>query len=149
MAELQKQGKVSSIGVSNFTVKHLEQALLAGVQIVNNQVEFHPGLFQKELLDYCNKQNISLTAYSPIAQGNILQDAMLKEIAKKYGKTTAQVCLRWAIEKNIIAIPKASSKEHLLENMQLFDWKLENKDTEKIDSMGNSNRLIKPFFARF
>jgi diketogulonate reductase-like aldo/keto reductase len=148
--ELEKSGKAKSFGVSNFTIRHLEEALpKAKISIVNNQCEFHPYLFQKELLEYCNQHKIIFTAYSPLGRKEILDDKLIKEIAEKYSKTAAQVCLRWIFEKGIVVIPKASSEEHLKENMEIFGWELSKEDSQKIDSIQKNRRIINPFFGDF
>jgi len=143
MAELQKRELVKSIGVSNFTITHLEKALMdSSVNIVTNQVEFHPYLYQKELLEYCTSHNIVLTAWAPLARGEILKEPVLMLIAKTYGKTTAQVALRWLLRRGLIAIPKASKEKHLKENIALFDWSLTEDDISSIDNIHREKRLV-------
>jgi len=149
MDELKKQGKIRSIGVSNFTIQHLEEALETGVRFSNNQVEFHPGLYQKELLDFCRKKKISVTAYSPLARGDVCQEPTIQEIARGYGKTEAQVSLRWLLQKGAAVIPKAGSPQHLKDNMGVFGWKLKKQDEKALDDLGNGNRKVNPFFADF
>ncbi|HLD58092.1 MAG TPA: aldo/keto reductase [archaeon] len=153
-AELKKQGKVKSFGVSNFSARRLEEAIpkakAAGISIVNNQCEFHPHLFQKELLDYCKKNKIAFTAYSPLGRGSVLKDSVITKLAKEYSKTPAQICLRWELQKGAVVIPKSSSREHLEENIAVFSWKLSEGDIEKIDSIKTRKRLLNPvFFADF
>lgn len=148
--DLVDQGKVKSIGVSNFTIKHLKEALeVSDVPISTNQVEFHSHLYQKELLDFCKEKGIVLTAYSPIARGEILNDPVLTEVANKHNKSTAQVALKWLEQKDIVIIPKASSKEHLEDNMDLFDWELTEEEIDQIDNIKTQSRLIDPAFAEF
>jgi len=143
MYDLQKRELVISIGVSNFTITHLEKTLRVGlVNIVTNQVEFHTYLYQKELLEYCTTHNIILTAWAPLARGEILKEPVLIHIAKTYGKTTAQVALRWFLHKGLIAIPKASKEKHLKENIALFDWSLTEDDISSIDSIPEEKRLV-------
>lgn len=148
--ELQKQKKIHSFGVSNFTIHHLEDSLKVNSKIVSvNQVEFHPYLYQKELLEFCQTNKIVLTAYSPLGRKKTLNDNAIKEIAKANSKTEAQVCLKWLLQKNIAVIPKASSEEHLKENMQLFDWKLSKEDEKRIDEIGIKERIINPSIGEF
>ena len=142
MSELYRTGKIKSIGVSNFTIRHLEEALGAGVPISMNQVEFHPGLYQKELLDFCKERNIFVTAYSPLGRGGLIGDKTITSIAGKNGKTPAQVCLMWLVQKGMVVIPKAASEAHLKENMCIFGWKLGDADMNSIDAMGSNNRII-------
>lgn len=148
-AELKKQGKIRHAGVSNFTIKHLEEIQKAStVPIVTNQVEFHPFLYQKELLEYCTKHGIRLTAYSPLARGKVIENESIKKIAESHNKTPAQIALRWLHEKDIIVIPKGSSEEHLRENMEIFDFKLTADETDILDKLPQE-RLIEPSFAEF
>jgi 2,5-diketo-D-gluconate reductase B len=153
LKELQQKGKIKNIGVSNFTIKHLEQALKIadelGIKITNNQVEFHPYLNQEELLKFCKENNIVLTAYSPIARGEILQDSVLNELATKYNKNVAQITLRWIIQKKIVAIPKSKSKEHLKSNIDIFDFKLSKEDMMKINNLNKNQRFVNPDFGEF
>lgn len=149
MKELKKQGKIRSIGVSNFTISHLQEALGTGIEITNNQVEFHPSLYQKELLDFCRREKISVTAYSPLARGGVCRNETIKSIAEKYSKTPAQVSLRWLLQKGAAVIPKSGSKTHLRENMDVFGWSLKRQDEERIDNLGNHDRKVNPFFADF
>ena len=138
LEELAKEGKIKSIGVSNFTINHLKDALkVAGMLITVNQVEFHPYLYQKDLLEFCNQNKIVLTAYSPLGRGSLIKDEVIREISAKYKKTPAQVCLRWELERGVVVIPKASSESHLKENLGIFGWKLSNEDIERIDSINS------------
>jgi len=149
LAEIVAEGKVRHIGVSNFTVRHLKEALsVSKVPIVVNQVEFHPFLYQKELLAFCKENKIRLTAYSPLARGKVFKDETLKAIGKKHGKTPGQVALRWLHERGIVVIPKASSETHLKENLDLFGFALDDEDTTAIGRLPQE-RLVNPPFAEF
>lgn len=144
------EGKVKSAGVSNFTIKHIEDALtVSEIPIVCNQVEFHPYLYQMELLDFCKSKKIVLTAYSPLGRKKVLEDKTIVEISKKYGKTPAQICLNWVLQKGIVAIPKASGKQHLLENLGALSFELKKEDIQKIDSIKKTERLVNPWFGEF
>ncbi len=149
MNNLVKQKKVKSIGVSNFTVPHLKEALETNAIISANEVEFHPAFFQKELLGFCTQKKIAVIAYSPLGRGSLLSHPVLREIAKKNAKTVSQICLRWATQKGLIVIPKASSETHLAENTRLFDWELSGEDASAIDELGTNHRLVNPGFAEF
>lgn len=150
LGKLVEMGKVKSVGVSNFTIHHLQDALEFADMLVNvNQVEFHPHLYQKDLLEFCKKNKIVLTAYSPIGRGNLINDQIIVKIAHEYQKTPAQICLRWGLEKGCVVIPKASSENHLRENMGIFDWKLEKEDAEKIDLLGEEMRIVERSFSDF
>ncbi|UBZ05910.1 aldo/keto reductase [Salegentibacter mishustinae] len=145
MEELQAEGKIKSIGVSNFFQEHLE-ALFETAKVIPaiNQIEFHPGYWQQEIVSYCKKQNITLEAWSPLARGKVFENEVLKEIAKAHNKSVSQVCLRWIIEHEVIAIPKSTNPERIQENIELFDFELTSAEMEKIDhlpKMGFSGEL--------
>lgn len=149
MLVLRDQGKAINIGVSNFPL-HLLKKVNDEIRapIFCNQVEFHPFLDQLDLLDYAIEKDIMITAYSPLAQGRVMEDGHLREIAESYGKTPAQIALRWLIEQeNVVAIPKASSKEHLESNIDIFDFQLSDEDFDRIDQLEKSERLVNPSFA--
>ena len=116
-----------------------------------NQVEYHPLLNQEELLEFCNRHAIALTAYCPIARGEVNRDPDIKSLAIKYKKSPSQISLRWLIQKDIIAIPKASSEKHLKENFDIFDFEIEKEDMEKINKISHirPKRLIDPDFSDF
>ena len=147
LSRLVADGKVRSIGISNFYGRRLEEALDASeIPLVVNQVEFHPHLYQKELLKYCGMKNVLLTAYSPLARGKILDDEVLSEIGRRHGKSVPQVSLRWLVQHGITVIPKSSSERHLRENTDIFSWKLTKKEMDDIDSIKTADRLINPSF---
>lgn len=146
MKKLHEEGKVRSIGVSNFDINLLEKALEEEeLPITVNQVEFHPYLYQKELLSFCKEHEIIFTAYSPLARGEIIKDKTIQELGKKYKKTPTQISLRWVLQKEAVVIPKAGSEEHMKENMEIFGWEISDKDVEKIDSIGTKMRYVDPF----
>ncbi|HSX12720.1 MAG TPA: aldo/keto reductase [Rhabdochlamydiaceae bacterium] len=145
MQGLKKTGKVRHVGVSNYTIHHLQDALDAKLAIECNQVEFHPYLYQKELLEFCNRHQICLCAYRPFGQGKLLEDEPLfAKIGKKYGKSAAQVILRWCIQKNIPVIPKSSSKKRLAENFAIFDFSLSQKEMQLLDELNKNYRYCVP-----
>ncbi len=150
MNELAKQGKTRAAGVSNFTIAHLREALDSkAAKISVNQVEFHPLLYQRELLEFCKGKGISVTAYCPLGRQGDLRHRTINAIAEKNERTAAQVCLRWLVQKGLVVIPKASSEPHLKENMQIFDWELSEEDIEAIDSINRNKRVCNPPFAEF
>ena len=151
MSKLKDKGKVKSIGVSNYTINHLKDLIHQGIKIAVNQVEYHPFLNQQELLNFCTKHTIALTAYSPVARKKVFHDPDIIQIAKKHSKTPGQVALRWLIQKDIIAIPKATTEEHIKENLEVYDFSLSVIDMEKIDQIKTlrSERLINPDFSDF
>ncbi len=149
-AELYEDNRIRAVGVSNFTINHVKDALKATELPVGvNQVEFHPFLYQEDLLEFCDDNDIKLTAYSPIARGKVLKSDVLNEIGENHGKTAAQVSLRWLLQHGMIAIPKSSSEEHLRENLDVFDFHLSDGEVEKIDNLNREERLINPGFADF
>ncbi|MDG0876210.1 aldo/keto reductase [Paenibacillus thiaminolyticus] len=144
LEKLYKDGRVKSIGVSNFQVHHLEDLLKdAEIMPVVNQVEFHPLLNQKELRDFTKKHGIQLEAWSPLMQGELLNHPLLKEIADKYGKSIAQVILRWDLQHGVVTIPKSTKEHRIVENASLFDFELSPEDMDRIDGL-NENRRIGP-----
>ncbi len=141
------ENKVRSIGLSNFNEKKTDEAMShTDIPIVTNQVEFHPYLFQKELLEYSAKKNIILTAYSPNAMGRVSKDEAMTEIGARYGKTSAQVGLRWLLQHGLAVIPR-SSGSHLKENIDLFDFSLKRKEMDAVDSLNINKRLMNPSFS--
>jgi diketogulonate reductase-like aldo/keto reductase len=135
LKELVDQGKVRSVGVSNFDTELMKKSLdVSGAPVTVDQVRFHPFSYDKNLLDFCLGKGIVVTAYSPLGRGNILSNRIIQSIAKKVGKTPAQICLRWCLQKGTIVIPKAGSEEHLRENMDIFDWEINEEDMKRIDS---------------
>lgn len=145
MNDLQRQEKVRHIGVSNFSLAQLEEAREeSDTPIVTNQVKYHPYHPQDEMLEYCQENDILLTAYSPLALGKVTEDENLERIGDSYHRSPAQVALRWLIQQeNVAAIPKASRKQHIQENIEVFDFELSEEEMRNIDSIepGVFNRL--------
>jgi 2,5-diketo-D-gluconate reductase B len=132
MRELQEEGSVKHVGVSNFPPSKVEEATLH-TEIFCNQVEYHPYRAQEELLKQAKEMDYLLTAYSPVAGGAAVNDATLREIGMAYGKTAAQVALRWLIQQEkVAAIPKAASEDHLRSNLDIFDFELSDEEMERI-----------------
>ncbi|GMB08041.1 diketogulonate reductase-like aldo/keto reductase [Thermolongibacillus altinsuensis] len=142
LEKLYKEGRVRAIGVSNFQIHHLED-LMADCEIkpMVNQVEYHPRLSQKELHAFCKKHGIQLEAWSPLMQGKLLDDPTLIEIGKKYGKSPAQVILRWDLQNEVVTIPKSVKPHRIKENADLFDFELTAEDMEKIDALNKDERI--------
>lgn len=134
---LYKQGKIKSLGVSNFLIHHLEALLkTAEIKPMVNQIEYHPGFMQKELVDFCKKNNILVEAWSPIGRGRVLDNELLIELSKKYNRTVANLCLRWCLQNDVVPLPKSVTPERIRENINLFDFEISSEDMEKINSMG-------------
>ena len=166
LEKLQQQGKAHSIGVSNFTIRQLTD-LLAQTDTVPavNQVEFHPYLYQRELLEFCVARGIVIEAYSPLTQGERLNDRKLVAVAKKYPKaspspgrrgkklpflpaafrgdetkSTAQILIRWAIQHNLVVIPKSANHSRIRENAEVFDFAITNEDMQTLNGFNENLR---------
>ncbi|MGY5854701.1 MAG: aldo/keto reductase [Candidatus Thorarchaeota archaeon] len=147
--EMLELGLTKNIAVSNFTPSLLDEAqVISKAPLVVNQVEMHPLLKQVEMLDYVDKHDMWLVAYSPLAQGSVADIPEVKEVAKLHDITEAQTSLAWLLsKKNVIPIPKASSEQHLRENYEALDIRLKENDIKLIDSIEDENRIINPYFA--
>ena len=136
------EGQVKAIGVSNFQIHHLQDLMKdAKIKPMINQVEFHPRLTQKDLQVFCQEQGIQLEAWSPLMQGQLLEDEILKEIATKYNKSVAQVILRWDLQNEVVTIPKSTKEHRIVENSSIFDFELTDEDMKKIDEMNENHRV--------
>lgn len=149
MAQLKKEGKSKAIGVSNFTKRHLTEALDGGVPIVMNQIELHPSFQQPQLVDFCTQNGIAVTAYSPIGQGKDLELAEVAAIAHKHNRTPSQVILAWLRAKDIVAIPRARKREHIEENFASLSLTLSREEVAMIDAIALHERLIAPPWNEF
>ena len=134
---LYEKGNVRSIGVSNFMIDHLEELIeQASIVPALNQIELHPYNYQyrKDLVDFCKHNGIRIEAYSPLTRGYRLSDQKLVKMAKKYGKTSAQILIRWSLQKDFIVIPKSANIDRVKENSDVFDFSMDSADVEEIDS---------------
>lgn len=139
--QLRSEGRARSIGVSNFTEAHLQRLLEeTSVVPVLNQVELHPNFTQKELRAFHAEHNIVTEAWSPLAQGDLLNNAKLGTIAQTHGKTPAQVVLRWHMQLGNVAIPKSVTPERIAANIDVFDFELTGDEMVTIDTLGNGER---------
>lgn len=136
MEKLYREGFIKAIGVCNFKIHHLEE-LKKTYEIcpMVNQIEIHPGLYDKDGYQYCCNHGIVMQAASPLGNGQILQNEQLKSIAQEKAKTVAQICLRWANQKQISVIPKTGTPQRLIENISIFDFKLTEEEIEIIDKI--------------
>ena len=134
MDELVDEGKVREIGVSNFDVDRLHEAReAADHDLLADQVQFNPYWDQSALLDYCEIHDLLLTAYSPLGHGGVLSDPVLAEVGDRHGKSPAQVAIRWCLQHpNVSVIPKATSREHLAANLDVFDFELSDEEVERV-----------------
>ncbi|MFD9625175.1 aldo/keto reductase [Peribacillus muralis] len=139
---LYKEGKVKAIGVSNFQIHHLEDVIKdASVKPMVNQVEYHPRLAQKEVQAFCKEQGIQLEAWSPLMQGQLLDNETLQVIANKHGKSVAQVILRWDLQNGIVTIPKSTKEHRIVENSSVFDFELTAEEMTQIDGLNQDHRI--------
>lgn len=142
MEKLYADGKVRAIGVSNFLVHHLEEFLPGcGVTPAVNQVEFHPLLVQKDLLDFDAARGIRAEAWAPLTRGRIFGDPTVLSMAREYGRTPAQIILRWDIQLGVVTIPKSVHRERILENSRIFDFELSSADVEKLMKLETGERI--------
>ena len=141
------QGKVRHLGVSNFPVALFERAAKAA-PVVCNQVEYHPYLSQSKIIDTARKHDALVMAYAPLGIGKCHSDEALGAIGSKYGKTAAQVTLRWFMQQpNVGAIPKAAGFDHAKENFEIFDFELSDEDMAAIHALARGERMIQPDFG--
>ncbi|MGY4686997.1 aldo/keto reductase [Petrotoga sp. DB-2] len=142
LEKLYKEGRVRAIGVSNFLIHHL-QDIINNCEITPmvNQVEFHPYLLQRDLLDYCQRNKIQLEAWSPLMRGRVLNISQIVDIANKYKKTPAQIVLRWDLQHGVVTIPKSVHKERIKENADIFDFELTEEEMKIIDNLDQSKRF--------
>lgn len=139
---LYKEGKVKAIGVSNFQIHHLEDLFKdAEVKPMVNQVERHPRLTQKELQAFCQKNDIQLEAWSPLMQGELLSNEVIKEIADKHNKSVAQTILRWDLQQGVVVIPKSTKEHRIVENADIFDFELTEEEMQIIDGLNQDYRV--------
>jgi len=143
MEYLVQQRAVRSVGVSNFDVGRLREAIAASnVPICNDQVEYHPYRPRREIPEFCREHNIALTAYCPLAKGAVLRDPVLTRIGRRHGKSAAQISLRWLLHRGAIVIPKAGSLNHLKENIDLDGWELSVGEMQEIDNIGIEAKVV-------
>ena len=146
LANVRRLGLARHIGVSNFTVALIEEAVaLSPEPLVCDQVEYHPYLDQTKVLDACRRNGLGLVAYSPVAKGRIKSDETLARIGAIHGKTPAQVSLRWLIQQNVAAIPRTSRIERLSENIEIFDFSLTDDEMTRISAMGTAKGRLTDF----
>ncbi len=136
LVRIKQEGRARSIGVSNFTTANLQRILdETGEVPVLNQIELHPRFQQKGLRAFHAEHNIETESWSPLGQGKLLDDPAIADIARKHGRTPAQVVLRWHLDNGLITIPKSATPSRIQENFQVFDFKLDQHDLEKIATL--------------
>lgn len=145
LVQLKKEGRVRSIGVSNFYPEHIEKIIEATSFIpAVNQVELHPRFQQLELRQFHDKYNIRTESWSPLGQGKVIEDETIRKIAEKHGKTPAQIIIRWHLDNGLIAIPKSVTPSRIEENFNVFGFSLDESDMKMIASMNDNNGRIGP-----
>jgi methylglyoxal/glyoxal reductase len=142
LERLYNEGLVKSIGVSNFHQHHLEDLMKnSNEKPVINQIECHPRLNQEKLRTFCQEENIAVEAWSPIAQGRVLDEPTLKQIAEKHGKSSAQVILRWHLQNDVVIIPKSVHANRIKENADLFNFELSTDEMNLINDLNQDERF--------
>ena len=134
--KLYRDGKIRAIGVSNFLPKHLDSLIAnSTIKPMVDQIEFHPGFYQPEAVEYCKQKGIAVEAWSPLGMGRVLTDPLLTQIAAKYGKSVAQLCIRFALQQDVIALPKTKNPAHIIANTEVFDFEISVEDMAAIQAM--------------
>lgn len=142
MIEMKQDGRARSIGVSNFTEANLSRLIKdSGVTPAVNQIELHPGFAQRELRAFHERHGIATESWSPLAQGKAVQEKVIQELARKHGKTPAQITLRWHLQSDLIVIPKSVTPARIRENIDVFDFELSRADMDAIDGIVEGARL--------
>jgi diketogulonate reductase-like aldo/keto reductase len=142
LVDMRAQGKCKSIGVSNYTVAHLEELMRnSNVVPAVNQIEFSPFLYQRQLLEFCRARRIQVEAYCPLTRGRKFRDSTLTMIARKHAKTPAQILLRWALQHDVVVIPKSQRRDRIQENAKLFDFALDAEDMSALDRLDEGFRV--------
>lgn len=143
MEEIRDSGKARSIGVSNYTIDHVkEMDGYARIPPAANQIEFHPFWYRRELMEECHRRGIAVEAYSPLSRAKKLGDPRIAAIARKVGRTDAQVLLRWNLQHGNIVIPKSVHRERIEENIGIFDFALSAADMRALDALGDGKSVL-------
>lgn len=131
--KLYHEGRVRSIGVSNFLRHHLEPLMTADVAPMVDQLEFHPGFMQTDIVSYCQHNGVQVEGWSPLGRGKLLTDGRMVQIAERYGVSTAQLCVRWALQHDVLPLPKSTHEQRIRENADVFGFKITAQDMDAID----------------
>lgn len=141
LEKVYQDGRVRSIGVSNFHVHHLEHLLKeTSVVPVINQIEFHPHLTQEEVRAFCKEKGIQAEAWSPLMNGSLLEESLIQQLASKYGKTPAQIVLRYDVQHGVVTIPKTMTPARMTENLTVFDFALTEEEMAQLDALNDGLR---------
>ncbi len=145
LIKLKEEGKARAIGVSNYTPAFIDQTIDAtGVVPAVNQVEFHPFLFQKSLMQHCKAKGIQIESYCPIARAEFSDHPLLQHLSEKYRKSPVQIILRWQFAHDLIPIPRSSDPKHIKENTDIFDFSLTEEEVTKMDALDRNYRIVNP-----
>jgi diketogulonate reductase-like aldo/keto reductase len=149
LSEVKRSGLARAIGVSNFPSALIEEAVAAASEpLATDQVEYHPYLSQRRVLEACRRHGMVLTAYSPLGRGRVLRDPVVQELAATHGKSAGQIALRWLVQQGVVAIPKSSSPDRAKENLDIFDFELTSDDMARLSALARPDgRVIDPSFA--
>lgn len=144
-----ERGMTKYIGVSNFTIAQIDEALAlpGGENIVTNQIEVHPFLANRKLVEHCQAKGLDVTAYMPLAVGKVMDDPVLKRIAEDHAATPAQIALAWIAARDIIVIPSSTKREHQKSNLEALNIRLSDEEIAQIDRLDRGDRVANPSFA--
>lgn len=142
LEKLYKEGYIRAIGVSNFTINHLKE-LIENAEIIPavNQIEFHPRLVQKDLMEYCKEYHIQLEAWSPLMRGLVFEIPFLQELSQKYERTISQIVLRWDLQMGVATIPKSTTYTRIKENADIFSFEISKEDISEIEKLNDGFRI--------
>lgn len=142
LEKLYKEGYIRAIGVSNFTINHLKE-LIENAEIIPavNQIEFHPRLIQKDLMEYCKEYNIQLEAWSPLMRGLVFKIPFLQKLSQKYERTISQIVLRWDLQMGVATIPKSTTYARIKENADIFSFEISKEDISEIEKLNDGFRI--------
>lgn len=142
LEKLYGEGIVKAIGVSNYTIRHLQETLNnSEIKPAVNQVEMHPFLYQKDLIDFCEKHDVRIEAYSPLTRGTKFKDPVIISFVEKYGKTPAQIMIRWALQNEFVVLPKSVHQNRIKENSEVFDFEISESDMAILNELNNDFRI--------
>jgi diketogulonate reductase-like aldo/keto reductase len=149
LCKIKRDGLARHIGVSNFTVALIEEAVrLSTEPLVCNQIEVHPFLDQTKVISACHRHGLAVVAYTPLARGRAMRDPVLNQIGKAHGKSAVQVCLRWLVQQSIVAIPRTEKVERLSSNAAIFDFTLTDEEMARIGGLAHpGGRVVNYSFS--
>jgi methylglyoxal/glyoxal reductase len=141
LEEIHEGGTCRAIGVSNYSIRHLQELEGARIPPAVNQVEFHPFVYDPELVDYCRQHRIQLEAYSPLTRNRRLDDPTIAEVAEAHTRSPAQVMIRWGLQHGLVEIPKSVHRERIEENTRVFEFELTDEEMERLDGLRDRKRV--------